>query len=278
VSNSCTPTDISVDLGEAFTYTGSGGRNLKGTKNAPKNLRTAPQTSNQSFDHRYNAALKRSAETGKPVRVIRGFKNPGKYAPAEGYRYDGLYTVERAWLAKGLTCGLLVCRYALKRVPGQPPLRERSEDGDGENEHEDEEKVDKGLGEAEALVDQSPSPSPARNEHIDVKVRGRSGEPYVEIISRQRPPLDTSDAPCRGRPKRLDESTAKRPRKSSPAPSDEPLEATGKRPRRHTRTSVPAPGEAENSAHPPRRGRPRKTMPLPEPERPRRRAPRCSAR
>ncbi|CAG8847467.1 3245_t:CDS:2, partial [Racocetra persica] len=32
-----------VDWGEAFTYTGSGGRDLKGTKNNPKNLRTAPQ-------------------------------------------------------------------------------------------------------------------------------------------------------------------------------------------------------------------------------------------
>ena len=48
----------SVDLGEAFTYTGSGGRDLKGTKQNPKNLRTAPQTSDQSFQNSYNAALK----------------------------------------------------------------------------------------------------------------------------------------------------------------------------------------------------------------------------
>ena len=67
-----------------------------------------------------------SAETRKPVRVIRGFKLDSAYAPAEGYRYDGLYIVERAWLAKGLTKGLKVCRYAFKRVPGQPPLPERN--------------------------------------------------------------------------------------------------------------------------------------------------------
>jgi hypothetical protein len=69
-----------------------------------------------------NAALKRSAETRLPVRVIRGFKLDSPYAPAEGYRYDGLYVVERAWMAKGLTNGLLVCRYAFKRCKGQPDL------------------------------------------------------------------------------------------------------------------------------------------------------------
>ena len=51
------PMAHSVDLGMAFTYTGSGGRDLKGTKNAPKNLRTAPQTTDQSFDNPKNAAL-----------------------------------------------------------------------------------------------------------------------------------------------------------------------------------------------------------------------------
>ena len=69
------------------------------------------------------------------MRVIRGFKLDSPYAPAEGYRYDGLYTVETAWMAKGLTRGivdgkrraLMVCRYAFKRVPGQPDLAMRPE-------------------------------------------------------------------------------------------------------------------------------------------------------
>ncbi|TFK89773.1 hypothetical protein K466DRAFT_574615 [Polyporus arcularius HHB13444] len=112
-----------VDLGEAFTYTGSGGRDLKGTKANPKNLRTAPQTSDQTFENNYNKALLRSSETKKPVRVIRGPKLRSPYAPAEGYRYDGLYTVEKAWMEKGLNPkGYLVCKFALKRVPGQAPL------------------------------------------------------------------------------------------------------------------------------------------------------------
>jgi E3 ubiquitin-protein ligase UHRF1 len=118
----------SIDLGVAFTYTGCGGRDLKGTKQNPKNLRTAPQTSHQTFSNPMNAALKRSAETRLPVRVIRGFKLDSPYAPAEGYRYDGLYVVERAWMAKGLTNGLLVCRYAFKRCKGQPDLPIRGEE------------------------------------------------------------------------------------------------------------------------------------------------------
>lgn len=36
-----------------------------------------------------NLALSRSVESGKPVRVIRGYKLNSLYAPEEGYRYDG---------------------------------------------------------------------------------------------------------------------------------------------------------------------------------------------
>ncbi|WWC98541.1 hypothetical protein V866_005433 [Kwoniella sp. B9012] len=133
-----------VDLGYAFTYTGSGGRDLKGTKQNPKNLRTAEQSYDQSFDNTFNAALKKSSETRKPVRVIRGYKLPSVYAPVEGYRYDGLCIVEKAWMAKGLTKGLMVCRYAFKRVDGQPELPVRVEDEKGE-EVAEEEKEDKIL-------------------------------------------------------------------------------------------------------------------------------------
>ncbi|KAH7880694.1 PUA-like domain-containing protein [Lentinula edodes] len=123
--------DDDIDDGYAFTYTGSGGRDLRGTKTAPKNLRTAPQSSDQSFDHSFNAALKKSAETKKPVRVIRGFKSTSNYAPTEGYRYDGLYTVESAWMQKGLNPkGYLVCKYLFKRLPDQPPIPVRMSGGD----------------------------------------------------------------------------------------------------------------------------------------------------
>ena len=65
---------LSIDLGVAFTYTGCGGRDLKGTKQKPKNLRTAPQTTNQTFDWPMNAALRVSRllmpANGLPPKLI----------------------------------------------------------------------------------------------------------------------------------------------------------------------------------------------------------------
>ncbi|KAJ7900386.1 PUA-like domain-containing protein [Mycena olivaceomarginata] len=72
-----------IDWGYAFTYTGSGGRDLKGTKANPLNLRTAPQSSDQTFEN------KLSSETSKPVRVIRGYKVDSPYAPYEGSVNEG---------------------------------------------------------------------------------------------------------------------------------------------------------------------------------------------
>ncbi|KAI8907053.1 histone-lysine N-methyltransferase, partial [Powellomyces hirtus] len=120
-----------VDLGEAFTYTGEGGRDLAGTKAKPKNLRTAPQSKDQTLT-RGNLAMWKSAETGTTVRVVRGYKLDSPYAPLEGYRYDGLYKVEKAWSETGLA-GYLVYKFALKRLPGQPPLPVRTQEPDSED-------------------------------------------------------------------------------------------------------------------------------------------------
>ncbi|XP_059154417.1 uncharacterized protein LOC131939900 [Physella acuta] len=108
-----------VDLGECFTYTGEGGRDLKGTKANPKNLRTAPQSKDQTLT-RGNLALNRNVETKNPVRVIRGYKLDSPFAPEEGYRYDGLYTVEKCWFTTGLS-GYGVWKFALKRCDDQAP-------------------------------------------------------------------------------------------------------------------------------------------------------------
>lgn len=78
-----------VDEGFRFTFTGEGGRDLKGTKAKPKNLRTAPQSKDQELT-KGNAALMASCKNGKPVRVVRGFKGKNKWAPLTGYRYDGV--------------------------------------------------------------------------------------------------------------------------------------------------------------------------------------------
>ncbi|CAA7266465.1 unnamed protein product [Cyclocybe aegerita] len=165
--------DGDVDLGYAFTYTGSGGRDLKGTKTAPKNLRTAPQSSDQSFEHNFNKMLLRSCETKKPVRVIRGFKSHSKYAPSEGYRYDGLYRVEKAWMEKGLNSKYLICRYAFKRLPGQPPLPLRGEDDDqDENDNETGDEENRATPEEDNEA-QSKADAPVE----DVKAAPAVGEP-----------------------------------------------------------------------------------------------------
>lgn len=73
-----------VDHGDALTYTGSGGRNLKGTASNPKNLRTGPATKDQTLEGkegRYNAALHKTFELGEPVRVLRGYKLDSPWAP-----------------------------------------------------------------------------------------------------------------------------------------------------------------------------------------------------
>ncbi|TFY80116.1 hypothetical protein EWM64_g3890 [Hericium alpestre] len=154
-----------VDLGYAFTFTGSGGRDLKGTKNAPKNLRTAPQSSDQTFENHFNMALKKSSETKKPVRVIRGYKLNSPYAPAEGYRYDGLYIVAKAWREKGMNPkGYLVCKFALQRLPGQPPLPSRTKDETGEDSADgDEDSADGNEDSAEGDGDSTDGSAPQSN-------------------------------------------------------------------------------------------------------------------
>ncbi|GAA5878961.1 hypothetical protein JCM16303_007245 [Sporobolomyces ruberrimus] len=109
-----------VDLGYRLTFSGSGGRDLKGTAKTPKNLRTAPQSADQTWDG-LNAALKRSVDLKKPIRVLRGFKGKSAFAPEEGYRYDGLYIATKAWQDVGES-GFKVCRIALVRLPGQPKI------------------------------------------------------------------------------------------------------------------------------------------------------------
>lgn len=85
------------------------------------NLRTAPQTFDQSFTDKCNAALLTSSKTGNPIRVIRGYKGSSPWSPSEGYLYSGLYVCTRAWMADGLS-GFKVCRYAFERLPDQDPL------------------------------------------------------------------------------------------------------------------------------------------------------------
>jgi len=90
------------------------GRDLSGNK------RTAPQSSDQQLEGS-NLALAVSMWRKLPLRVVRGFKSQEKeFAPAEGYRYDGLYDVVNVWPEIGES-GFVIWRYHLKRREGQAP-------------------------------------------------------------------------------------------------------------------------------------------------------------
>ncbi|PPQ65052.1 hypothetical protein CVT26_015748 [Gymnopilus dilepis] len=113
------------DDGDRILYTGTGGQPdpfavsfNSGIGNfscgSPRYVQeTTSQMGDQSFEHKDNAALKISAETGKPVRVVRGPNKKSPWAPEKGYRYDGLYIVKKAYLAKGQS-GYIICRYELQ--------------------------------------------------------------------------------------------------------------------------------------------------------------------
>ena len=121
-----------VDEGSHLTYTGSGGRSLKGTAANPKNLRTGPHTKHQTMDGhegRNNRALAKSIDTKQPVRVVRGYKLDSKYAPLgidyggdANYRYDGLYRVVKMWTSSGIDHPFNVFKFALVRLPNQSSL------------------------------------------------------------------------------------------------------------------------------------------------------------
>ena len=122
--------------------------------------------------------------------MIRGYKLHSEYAPLEGYRYDGLYTVEKvdsawlplryisltytqAWQEPGMNPGgYLVCKFALKRVPGQPPLPIRpleSADAGEDEEGEDDDEVeseDDGEG-ADVKVEDVASDAPVEDKADD---------------------------------------------------------------------------------------------------------------
>ena len=95
------------DHGDVVLYTGSGARHPK----------TGRQIGAQTLT-RGNLALAVSARRQLPVRVSRGAGRGVWDAPAEGYRYDGLYRVEDYWEDTGAD-GYRIWRFRLAAVPGE---------------------------------------------------------------------------------------------------------------------------------------------------------------
>ncbi|KAG1773491.1 PUA-like domain-containing protein [Suillus occidentalis] len=115
--------DDDTDLGDTIFYVGAGG-GIPNTDGWPK--RPGPQVSDQTWSDWGNEALRRSCDTGKPVRVVRSWKCVSDFAPYVGYRYDGLYKVRHACREKNRD-GFYICRYNIEA--SQPPLPRRSRFG-----------------------------------------------------------------------------------------------------------------------------------------------------
>ncbi len=92
------------DQGNEIVYTGHGGRDPN----------SGDQIADQSLT-RGNAALAHSCTHGLPVRVIRGAAHASIFAPASGYRYDGLYRVADDWHDRG-QAGFLIWRFRLCKL------------------------------------------------------------------------------------------------------------------------------------------------------------------
>jgi putative restriction endonuclease len=96
------------DRGDEVIYTGHGGND--------------PETGRQVADQTLtagNKALAKNCLDGLPVRVVRGWREPSGFGPPSGFRYDGLYRVERYWSETGRS-GFKIWRFLLRRDDSRP--------------------------------------------------------------------------------------------------------------------------------------------------------------
>lgn len=101
-----------LDQGDVIVYTGQGGRDETGKHTKDQELR------------RGNLALAVSQKEGLPLRVIRGQDSRNDFAPAAGYRYDGLYRVDSHWHEVGKS-GFKIWRYRLEKLDTVQPVPAR---------------------------------------------------------------------------------------------------------------------------------------------------------
>ncbi|KAK0430692.1 hypothetical protein EV421DRAFT_1743777 [Armillaria borealis] len=78
------------------------------------------QVKHQKYTHG-NRALQKAMESDQPVRVIRGYRLHSKYAPNNGFCYDGLYKVTACY-QKWDENGYKIILFKLERIPGQLPI------------------------------------------------------------------------------------------------------------------------------------------------------------
>ncbi|KAK0449915.1 PUA-like domain-containing protein [Armillaria borealis] len=105
--------EFNKDKGDRIRLCGEGGRSKDGKM----------QLKDQEYTHG-NRALQKTMQSGQPVRVIRGYRLHSKYAPNNGFRYDGLYKVTACY-HKWDENGYKIILFKLERLPGQLPIRTR---------------------------------------------------------------------------------------------------------------------------------------------------------
>jgi E3 ubiquitin-protein ligase UHRF1 len=79
-----------VDEGYSFTYTGSGGRDLKGTKAKPKESSHCT-TIFRPNSYRIEIGLESIVRYSQSNQSHSGLQGHSKWAPSEGYRYTTLH-------------------------------------------------------------------------------------------------------------------------------------------------------------------------------------------
>ncbi|PBK75340.1 hypothetical protein ARMSODRAFT_1079631 [Armillaria solidipes] len=105
--------EFNKDKGDRIRLCGEGGRSKDGKV----------QVKGQKYTHG-NRALQKSMESDQPVRVIRGYRLHSKYAPNNGFRYDGLYNVTACYHKRDEN-GYKIILFKLERLPGQLPIGTR---------------------------------------------------------------------------------------------------------------------------------------------------------
>lgn len=95
------------DEGDTIVYTGHGGNDRA----------TGQQVAGQTLSGG-NQALVKNLLYGVPVRVVRGARHPSPHAPAQGYRYDGLYRVADYWHETGKS-GYRIWRFRLHKLTAE---------------------------------------------------------------------------------------------------------------------------------------------------------------
>lgn len=108
-------------------YTGSGGRDLSNNKRVNSQscdqeltrMNLALATNCKARIDNVNGAESEDWKNGKPVRVVRSYKEKSEYAPTEGFRYDGVYKVVKYFPKVGKS-GYKVWQFLLRRDDPTP--------------------------------------------------------------------------------------------------------------------------------------------------------------